>query len=80
VNATALDLRTNLKNVLAALGRNECVTLTYRGRKRGVIVPCGHESERRSVREHPGFGMWREHSETADVDSFVRGLRHGRRF
>ncbi len=80
MNATVLDLRKNMKDVIAALDRNEKVTLTYRGRKKAIILPCESEESQKSVKEHPAFGMWADRDETKDVDSFVRTLRKGRSF
>lgn len=80
MNTTALELRRNLKNILAALGRNERVTLTYRGQKKAVIVPWQDTTRRQSVGRHPAFGMWKNRADTADVEGFVRKLRRGRPF
>jgi antitoxin (DNA-binding transcriptional repressor) of toxin-antitoxin stability system len=80
MNATVLDLRKNMRNVLAALDRNEKVTLTYRGRKKAIIIPCDNDENQMSVSEHPAFGMWAEREDMKDVDSFVRNLRKGRSF
>ena len=46
MNASVLDLRRNMKDVIAALDRNESVTLTYRGRRKASIVPCEREHAR----------------------------------
>jgi antitoxin (DNA-binding transcriptional repressor) of toxin-antitoxin stability system len=78
MNATVLDLRRNMKGVLAALNRSETVTLTYRGRKKAVIVPCDREQVERKVSEHPAFGMWADRSDMANVQAYVRTLRKGR--
>lgn len=78
MNATALDLRHNLKRVMAALDRHESVTLTYRGRKKAVIVPCDQAPARRRTCELPAFGMWADRDDMADVAGYVRGLRKGR--
>ena len=78
MNATILDLRTNMKNVLTALNRNEKVTLTYRGKKKAVIVPCKDEQSTLSASDHSAFGIWRDKDQTADVDAYVRDLRKGR--
>jgi antitoxin (DNA-binding transcriptional repressor) of toxin-antitoxin stability system len=78
MEATVLDLRKNMKGVLAALGRNERVTLTHRGRKRGVIVPCGNEEAIGPAEEHEAFGVWRNREDVEDVNAFVRNLRGGR--
>jgi prevent-host-death family protein len=80
MNATVLDLRKNMKSVLAAIERNEHVTLTYRGRKKAVIVPYRETKKEQSVNQHAAFGMWRDRDEVADVDAHVRELRRGRQF
>ncbi|OGV53693.1 MAG: hypothetical protein A2X49_12675 [Lentisphaerae bacterium GWF2_52_8] len=80
MNATVLDLRKNMKGVIAALDRNEKVTLTYRGRKKAVIVPCAKKASTMSVSQHPAFGMWADRKDMEDVGGFVRNLRKGRSF
>jgi antitoxin (DNA-binding transcriptional repressor) of toxin-antitoxin stability system len=78
MNATVLDLRRNMKRVLAAIDRNEAVTLTHRGRKKAIIVPCQQAQAERRVDEHPAFGMWADRDDMADVAAYVRKLRKGR--
>lgn len=80
MEATMLDLRRNAKRVLKAIEDREHVTLTYRGKKKAVIVPCDDERQRPSVAEHAAFGIWRTRQDTADVGAFVRDLRKGRPF
>lgn len=80
MNATVLDLRKNMKRILAAIDRNQRVTLTYRGRKKAIIIPCRDEARRRSASQHPAFGMWAKRDDATDVDAFVRNLRKGREF
>lgn len=79
MQATVLDLRRNTRNILAALARNERVTVTNRGRKQAVIVPYT-DTVRRSAAEHPAFGIWKERDDLASVDEHVRQLRKGRSF
>jgi len=78
MNATVLDLRKNMKDVLAAIDRNEQVTLTYRGRRKAMIIPCSDAAETKSAADHPVFGMWSDREDLNDVDAFVRNLRKGR--
>ena len=78
MEATMLDLRRNSKRVIRAIEDNERVTLTYRGKKKAVIVPCQQEGKHLSAREHPAFGMWKDRKDMADVGAFVRELRKGR--
>lgn len=78
MNASVLDLRKNMKYVIAALDRNEPVTLTYRGRKKALIVPCEREHSRMKVSEHCTFGIWADRKDMEDVPAYVRTLRKGR--
>lgn len=80
MQATMLDLRNNPKRVLQALDHNQRVTLTYRGKRKAVIVPVQQKADTGPVSRHPAFGMWKDRRDLADVDAFVRGLRQGRRF
>ncbi len=77
MQATVLDLRRNTRDILAALERNERVTLTNRGRKQAVIVPCT-EKHRSLSAAHPAFGIWKDRDDLADVAGHVRRLRKGR--
>jgi prevent-host-death family protein len=79
MKATVLDLRRKTGDILAALDRNERVTLTKRGRKTAVIVPLNGET-RLSAATHAAFGMWRDREDLADVAGYVRALRKGRSF
>lgn len=78
MNATVLDLRKNMKKIMSAIEHNEPVTLSYRGRKTAVIVPCAAEHSNFSSANHPAFGMWADRRDMENVDEFVRNLRKGR--
>lgn len=78
MKATVLDLRKNMKDVIAALNRNEKVTLTYRGRKKAIIVPCEDNKTNASTANHLAFGMWKERKDISEVEDYVRTLRKGR--
>jgi hypothetical protein len=56
MKATVVDLRYKMNDVLKALDRNEKVTVLYRGKVKGVIVPAG-ERKRLKMTAHPFFGM-----------------------
>jgi prevent-host-death family protein len=77
MEATILDLRRRTREVLDALERNEAVTITYRGVKKGVITPVGaREKNGRSAADHPAFGIWSDRQ--GDVEGTVRKIRRGR--
>jgi len=79
MEASILDLRRRMADVLRALDRNESVTILYRGRKKAVLVPAGAPAgERRSVTSLAGFGMWKDHEASKDVAEYVRRLRRSR--
>lgn len=80
MNASILDLRRNMKSVLAAINRNERISLTYRGKKKAMIVPCGKGMSAMPASRHPAFGMWSEREGMDDVAAFTRSLRKGRSF
>lgn len=59
MEASVVDLRYRMKDVLSALDRNERVTVTYRGQIKGVIVPVGDKAKRarKKMGDHPFVGM-----------------------
>jgi hypothetical protein len=79
MEASILDLRRRMRDVLRALARMEPVTILYRGRKRGVIYPAGAEPGRvGKAKEHPGYAMWKGREDMKDVRQAVRDIRKGR--
>lgn len=79
MKASILDLRRRMKDVLRALEHNEIVTVTHRGREKGVLCPAraGRRLAGRAA-EHPAFGMWRNRADLKDVGGAVRRLRKAR--
>ncbi len=75
MEASIVDLRYKMKDVLKALERNEEVTILYRGKQKGTIVPA-RRSRPRKVEEHPFFGMRAEKEKT--VEEEMDELRGGR--
>jgi len=79
MKATFLDLRKRSKEIVKALDRNQSVTLFYRGKAKGVIVPASSPPEKAvSILEHRAFGMWRERADMKSVHGFVAKLRKTR--
>lgn len=72
MEASIVDLRYRMNDVLKALRRNEKVSVLYHGKIEAVIVPA-KKHKRISVKAHPFCGM---HSkEKKSVESIVRDLR-----
>jgi antitoxin (DNA-binding transcriptional repressor) of toxin-antitoxin stability system len=76
MEASILDLRRRMGDVLRALENNETVTIMHRGKPKGVIHPI--KKATMPVTSHPAFGMWKDREDLADVARFVRGIRKGR--
>jgi hypothetical protein len=56
MKASIVDLRYKMNEVLKALEKREKVTILYRGKVKGVILPAGADSSDK-VEDHPFFDM-----------------------
>jgi hypothetical protein len=75
MEASIIDLRYKMKDVLEALERREAVKILYHGKVKGTIVPVSG-SKQSSMRDHPFFGMGRDEKES--VPELIDRLRKGR--
>nr|VFJ77117.1 MAG: hypothetical protein BECKFW1821C_GA0114237_11162 [Candidatus Kentron sp. FW] len=73
MNASILDLRYKMKDVLGVIDKNEVVVVTYRGKPRATLNPI-HKQTRLDPTTHPFFGM--NHPEQGDTS--LDDLRGGR--
>ncbi len=80
MKATFVDLRKKSRQIIEALGRNERITLLYRGRPAAIMHPINGavEPPMASAVDHPAFGLWRDREDHDDVAAHVRELRRGR--
>ena len=76
MKATVVDLRYKMNDVLKALDRNEKVTVLYRGKVKGVLIPAGGKKELK-IKEHPFFGM-SSLDESQPVPDVMKELRRPR--
>ncbi len=75
MEASVVDLRYRMKDVLQALDRNEEVKVLHRGTVKGVIVPNTSKKKLR-VADHPLFGS--DKTSVPTVDEVIDELRGGR--
>ena len=75
MQASIVDLRYKMKDILKALERRETVTILYHGKVKGTIVPAERDAESR-VAAHPFFGM--RATDARPVEQVVDELRGGR--
>ena len=75
MQASIVDLRYKMKDILRALERREIVTILYHGKVKGRILPAERDAEPR-VTAHPFFGM--KAADARPVDKVMEKLRAGR--
>jgi len=75
MEASIIDLRYKMKDVLEALERREAVKILYHGKVKGTIVPVSG-SQKTRMKDHPFFGMRRDEKES--VPELLDSLRRGR--
>ena len=76
MQASVMDLRKRMRDIIRALERNESVTLLYRGKKKGIIHPHRGTSDC-SVEEHSFFGSAAESEESVEEEmNRLRGTRY----
>jgi hypothetical protein len=78
MKATIVDLRYKMNDVLKALDRNERVTVLYRGKVKGVLMPPVKENQTLKITDHPFFGMSAQDTELSvneELDA-LRGSRY----
>ena len=76
MKATIVDLRYKMNDVLRALDRNEQVTVLYRGKVKGTIIPSEKKSKQK-ITDHPFFGM-SSNMEKISVEDVIDNLRGSR--
>lgn len=85
MNASIVDLRYRMKDVLRAIDRGETVTILYRGKEKAKLMPIEPESAESGknlprVEDSPFFGMWKDREDMADPAAWVRKIREARTF
>ena len=81
MEASVLDLRKKMREVMSAIDRRERVTLTHRGRRRAVIVPFGEAKPGKvKVAELAAFSMWSDRADLTDPVAYVDTIRKPRNF
>jgi hypothetical protein len=65
MDASVLDLRYKMRDVLKALNRRERVRILYHGKVKGEIIPNKKGGAKKSI-DQPLFGMLRNSNERPD--------------
>ena len=73
--ATIRQLRASTKEILSAAERGETIWITNHGKTCAKITGI---HEKKSIKNHPAFGMLRNDPHTADVDAYIRKIRKSR--
>jgi len=75
MKASIVDLRYKMNDVLKALDRKEEVTILYRGKIKGRLLPAA-DTKGQKVQDHRFFGMHRDKKES--VQEELKRLRESR--
>ena len=75
MNATVVELRYKMNEILKALERSESVNILYHGKVKGTIVPAPTGSKA-DLSSHPFFGSTRK--DARKVPEIMEELRGGR--
>jgi antitoxin (DNA-binding transcriptional repressor) of toxin-antitoxin stability system len=75
MEASVVDLRYRMKEVLKALDRNERVSILYHGKLKGTIVPAARPARTKAA-EHPFFAMCPGKGTVAEEMERLRGGRY----
>ena len=83
MNATIVDLRYKMKDVLRAIDRGETVTVLYRGQAKATLLPLPSSSGASGrgnpkTADQPLFGLWSDRDDLTDPSSWLRALRQPR--
>jgi len=79
MEASIVDLRYKMKEVLEALDRRENVKILYHGKVKGIISPATEGNENncwKKVQEHPLFGMSKDNTDTDEIMDKLRNNRY----
>ena len=76
MNATVVDLRYRMKDVLKALDRNETVNVLYHDKVKGILTPV-RRNDPSQVKDHPFFGLSKSLASVDQLMDQLRGGRHG---
>ncbi len=76
MQASILDLRYRMKEILQALERNETVEILYHGKRKGTIIPHKPIQKMSSTKDHPYFGMATKTSVEIEMNKLRGGRYH----
>lgn len=79
MQATVVDLRYKMNDVLKALDRNEKVIVLYRGKVKGILMPVDKQKKDLKISDHPFFGMSSSNTDKSVLNELdvLRGGRCG---
>jgi hypothetical protein len=79
MEASIVDLRYKMKDVLQSLDRNEIVKIYYHGKLKGIIQPAktkDKQANKKKVQDHPFFGMSDNCESVNEIMDNLRGNRY----
>jgi antitoxin (DNA-binding transcriptional repressor) of toxin-antitoxin stability system len=83
MNASIVDLRYRMKDVLRAIDRGETVTVLYRGKAKAALMPISSAAgtsnkDAPKTADQPLFGLWNDREDLTDPAAWLRNVRQPR--
>lgn len=75
MKTNAVDLRSNMKDIMSAIERKEKVTILYHGKEKAVISAIDTKNTP-PITEHAFYGMLDEEKSVESTIDDLRGLRY----
>ena len=77
MEASIIDLRYKMKDILMALNRKENVKILYHGKEKGIIIPLKERSKKKA-KDYSFFGMYKKDNYEQTVAQQIHSLRESR--
>jgi prevent-host-death family protein len=80
MEVTTKQLRIEPGRIISEVQSGQEITVTYRGKPCAKIIPVN--TRKKITLEEPEdelFGIWKDRTDMADVEQYVRNLRRGRK-
>lgn len=74
------ELRIQPGKIIEQVVSGQEITVTFRGKALAKIVPFKQSGSTVGKDDSPMFGLWKEHDEINDIDTYIRNLRKERQF
>jgi prevent-host-death family protein len=77
---TTKELRIQPGKIIDQVANGHEITVTFRGKALAKMIPIKNKVKTTGKESLSIFGLWKDHTDTENVEDYVRNLRRGRQF